>query len=238
MWEESTNGDSTNSTFRNMSLPSLVRLSDENRCLPASRTTRQPNRFHVPRPPLAPTNKHYLCHRLLLPSAPNLSSRTSLDKRARLNDQRLTTLSPRFVYFSADAFIAAYSSHLKRSGKLEVPNWVDTVKTGSFKELAPYNPDWYYVRAGESNAQSIAELHRIKRYLTTICSGSAFDSRISLDRPTHLPQEARRCRCSRQALRRCPPTWKQALSPQGRRYRCPEGRPPVFGEDRCAREGH
>jgi small subunit ribosomal protein S19e len=22
------------------------------------------------------------------------------------------------------------------------------VKTGSFKELAPYDPDWYYVRAG------------------------------------------------------------------------------------------
>lgn len=23
------------------------------------------------------------------------------------------------------------------------------MKTGSFKELAPYDPDWYYVRAGE-----------------------------------------------------------------------------------------
>ncbi|GLB38268.1 putative ribosomal protein S19 [Lyophyllum shimeji] len=48
---------------------------------------------------------------------------------------------------SADAFIAAYASHLKRSGKLEVPVWVDLVKTGAFKELAPYDPDWYYVRA-------------------------------------------------------------------------------------------
>ncbi|KAH9936096.1 uncharacterized protein B0H18DRAFT_1081833 [Fomitopsis serialis] len=41
---------------------------------------------------------------------------------------------------SAEAFIAAYASHLKRSGKLEVPTWVDIVKTGSFKELAPYDP--------------------------------------------------------------------------------------------------
>jgi small subunit ribosomal protein S19e len=49
---------------------------------------------------------------------------------------------------SAEAFIVAYASHLKRSGKLEVPTWVDIVKTGSFKELAPYDPDWYYVRAG------------------------------------------------------------------------------------------
>ncbi|KAH9847933.1 ribosomal protein S19e [Lenzites betulinus] len=48
---------------------------------------------------------------------------------------------------SAEAFITAYASHLKRSGKLEVPTWVDLVKTGSFKELAPYDADWYYVRA-------------------------------------------------------------------------------------------
>ncbi|KAJ3554842.1 hypothetical protein NP233_g12340 [Leucocoprinus birnbaumii] len=48
---------------------------------------------------------------------------------------------------SADAFITAYASHLKRSGKIEVPTWADIVKTGAFKELAPYDPDWYYVRA-------------------------------------------------------------------------------------------
>ncbi|PFH53973.1 hypothetical protein AMATHDRAFT_136337 [Amanita thiersii Skay4041] len=48
---------------------------------------------------------------------------------------------------SADSFIAAYASHLKRSGKIEVPTWVDIVKTAAFKELAPYDPDWYYVRA-------------------------------------------------------------------------------------------
>ncbi|PKI84422.1 Rps19p [Malassezia vespertilionis] len=32
-------------------------------------------------------------------------------------------------------------------GKLELPTWVDIVKTGAFKEQAPYDPDWYYVRA-------------------------------------------------------------------------------------------
>ncbi|KAI0304535.1 ribosomal protein S19e [Multifurca ochricompacta] len=47
----------------------------------------------------------------------------------------------------AEAFITAYASHLKRSGKLEVPTWVDIVKTGAYKELAPYDPDWFYVRA-------------------------------------------------------------------------------------------
>ncbi len=49
---------------------------------------------------------------------------------------------------SAETFIKAYASHLKRSGKLEIPNWVDIVKTGVGKELAPYDPDWFYVRAG------------------------------------------------------------------------------------------
>ncbi|EPQ27849.1 uncharacterized protein PFL1_04593 [Pseudozyma flocculosa PF-1] len=47
----------------------------------------------------------------------------------------------------AAAFINAYAQHLKRSGKIEVPTWVDIVKTGAYKEQAPYDPDWYYVRA-------------------------------------------------------------------------------------------
>lgn len=48
---------------------------------------------------------------------------------------------------NAHTFIKAYSNYLKRSGKLPIPKWVDTVKTGTYKELAPYDPDWYYVHA-------------------------------------------------------------------------------------------
>ncbi|KFK25779.1 hypothetical protein AALP_AA8G159300 [Arabis alpina] len=44
-------------------------------------------------------------------------------------------------------FVKAYASHLKRSGKIELPLWTDIVKTGRLKELAPYDPDWYYIRA-------------------------------------------------------------------------------------------
>jgi len=44
-------------------------------------------------------------------------------------------------------FVVAYAKHLKRSGKIEVPKWADIVKTGAHKQLAPYDPDWYYVRA-------------------------------------------------------------------------------------------
>merc|ERR1712098_988338 len=47
----------------------------------------------------------------------------------------------------AAQFINAYAQHLKRSGKIEMPTWVDIVKTGAFKEQAPYDPDWWYIRA-------------------------------------------------------------------------------------------
>eukprot|EP00922_Rhytidocystis_sp_ex-Travisia-forbesii_P021482 GHVS01031472.1.p1 GENE.GHVS01031472.1~~GHVS01031472.1.p1 ORF type:complete len:172 (+),score=14.52 GHVS01031472.1:102-617(+) len=47
----------------------------------------------------------------------------------------------------ADKFITCYARHLKQSGKLEYPKWADYVKTGKAKELAPYDPDWIYVRA-------------------------------------------------------------------------------------------
>merc|ERR1712151_999037 len=48
---------------------------------------------------------------------------------------------------SAQKFIVAFSQHLKRQGKFEIPKWTDLVKTGKAKELAPYDPDWLYVRA-------------------------------------------------------------------------------------------
>merc|ERR1719329_240841 len=47
---------------------------------------------------------------------------------------------------SADAFIKAFSQHLKRQGRFEIPKWGDVIKTGVSKELAPYDPDWLYVR--------------------------------------------------------------------------------------------
>jgi len=48
---------------------------------------------------------------------------------------------------AAPAFIAAYAEVLKNNDKFVVPKWADTVKTGVFKELAPYDPDWYFIRA-------------------------------------------------------------------------------------------
>merc|ERR1712224_238678 len=33
-----------------------------------------------------------------------------------------------------------------RQGKIKAPAWVDFAKTASFKELAPTNEDWFYIR--------------------------------------------------------------------------------------------
>lgn len=38
-----------------------------------------------------------------------------------------------------------------RSGKLKVPEWVDTVKLAKHKELAPYDENWFYTRAGKDS---------------------------------------------------------------------------------------
>ncbi|KAG6745875.1 hypothetical protein POTOM_050385 [Populus tomentosa] len=47
---------------------------------------------------------------------------------------------------SSHEFVKAYTAHLKCSVKVELPPWTDIVKTGTLKELAPYDPDWYYIR--------------------------------------------------------------------------------------------
>merc|ERR1711988_1741543 len=47
---------------------------------------------------------------------------------------------------SAEAFIKEFAAHVKRSGKVELPSWHNIIKTGHYKELAPYDEDWYYVR--------------------------------------------------------------------------------------------
>lgn len=42
--------------------------------------------------------------------------------------------------------VTQIAGFLKKSGKIQLPSWVDTVKLGITKELAPLDPDWYYTR--------------------------------------------------------------------------------------------
>ncbi|KAG0587544.1 hypothetical protein KC19_2G172900 [Ceratodon purpureus] len=47
--------------------------------------------------------------------------------------------------------VARVRAQLRRAPQalrqVEVPVWADLVKTATFKELAPYDADWYYIRA-------------------------------------------------------------------------------------------
>ena len=61
-------------------------------------------------------------------------------------EEKVGAISVRDV--PAAKFIAAYAEELKKNDKFVLPKWADLVKTGVSKELAPYDPDWYFVRAG------------------------------------------------------------------------------------------
>merc|ERR1711964_248278 len=66
-------------------------------------------------------------------------------------DERMAIRPVTNVYGVKDvqsqAFVVELAKYLKRSGKIVLPKYVDYVKTGVAKELAPYNPDWFYIRA-------------------------------------------------------------------------------------------
>lgn len=45
-----------------------------------------------------------------------------------------------------DKIVDGVATFLKKSGKLKVPENMDIVKTAKFKDLAPMDPDWFYIR--------------------------------------------------------------------------------------------
>ena len=64
----------------------------------------------------------------------------------------------------ASDFVKAYADHLKKTDKVDIPKvimmkiyiefiifflqWIDYVKTGIGRELAPTDQDWLYIRIG------------------------------------------------------------------------------------------
>uniref|UniRef100_A0A452QLB0 40S ribosomal protein S19 n=1 Tax=Ursus americanus TaxID=9643 RepID=A0A452QLB0_URSAM len=47
-------------------------------------------------------------------------------------------------------FLRALSAFLKKSGKLKVPEWVDTVRLAKHKQPAPYDENWFYMQAAST----------------------------------------------------------------------------------------
>nr|XP_038948834.1 uncharacterized protein LOC108352823 [Rattus norvegicus] len=56
-------------------------------------------------------------------------------------------------------FVRALAAFLKKSGKLKVPEWVDTVKLAKHKELAPYEENWFYTRAASTARHRVRPSH-------------------------------------------------------------------------------
>ena len=46
----------------------------------------------------------------------------------------------------ADKFIEEFAKFLKKGDKVKPPDWAEHARTGHHKELAPYRPDWWYIR--------------------------------------------------------------------------------------------
>ena len=44
-------------------------------------------------------------------------------------------------------FVVGFADFLKKSGKMQVPEWADLIKLSRFNEQGPHNPDWFFVRA-------------------------------------------------------------------------------------------
>lgn len=67
-------------------------------------------------------------------------------KSRQTRENRFTNIYYRDV--PAQEFINAYAQFLQRQGKLEVPGYVDIVKTSAGNELPPQEAEtWYYKRA-------------------------------------------------------------------------------------------
>merc|ERR1712216_654666 len=62
-------------------------------------------------------------------------------------EQRMSRRSVTVKDVPADEFIKAAAEFLKRQPKFDVPKYHDIVKTGTIKEFAPYDEDWFYVRS-------------------------------------------------------------------------------------------
>merc|ERR1712216_528575 len=94
----------------------------------------------------------------------------------------------------AHEFVKRYATHLKKQGKIQLPELVDLMKTSVSRELAPYDEDWFYIRC--------ASLAR-RLYVRQGTGVGAFSKVYGAKKrrgtlPGHF------CRSSRGVIRNCP----------------------------------
>merc|ERR1711907_398569 len=70
---------------------------------------------------------------------------TSKQNETKRNKHKMIEEEVEVKEVQSHEFVRQYAKHLK--GKLTPMENVDLIKTARFKELSPYDPDWYFVRA-------------------------------------------------------------------------------------------
>merc|ERR1712084_23849 len=73
-----------------------------------------------------------------------VSSRTYRKKLCK--NQKTTTKMVSVKDVNQSDFVTAFAAFLKKSGKCTPPKWSDFAKTATFKQNAPADDDWFYVR--------------------------------------------------------------------------------------------
>ena len=58
-----------------------------------------------------------------------------------------------YIYTCSPSPTRTFPFFLHNTQQIELPSWVDIVKTGVHKEQAPYDPDWFYTRAASMARQ-------------------------------------------------------------------------------------
>merc|ERR1712174_185172 len=111
--------------------------------------------------------------------------------------------------------VKAFSQFLKNSGKVKVPEWADIVKTATHKELAPYDPDWFYVRCaslarhlymrGNAGVGAFRKVYGGSDTEVLLQTTSTSPTETSSERPSRLSKLARSSRS---------PTSADELSPE------------------------
>merc|ERR1712224_357276 len=71
-----------------------------------------------------------------------------------------------------EVFIQKYASHLKKQGKVKVPHLCEYAKSASFKELAPYDDDWWFTRVAAVARRIYLKEGLGVRYFRNVYGGS------------------------------------------------------------------
>ncbi|AEA39033.1 40S ribosomal protein S19 (nucleomorph) [Cryptomonas paramecium] len=60
--------------------------------------------------------------------------------------KKMCIQTPTVTDIPADFFIAFYANFLKKGGQVDVPSWIDIVKTKNSRKNSPYSSDWFFYK--------------------------------------------------------------------------------------------